>query len=183
MSKSSSQADVELVARCRTGDESAWAELVARYANLVHAITSRNRFNRDDADDVFQAVFLRLHRTIGRLREPERLAAWLVTTTRRECHRAAARLARQRVDTANLDALVEDDDWVGAWENRDLARQKLEELGSPCQELLTALFLDPTGPSYKEISEKLGMKQGSIGPTRDRCFRRFERLLGGSGPF
>ncbi len=168
--------------QCQSGDQRAWAALVERYSALVYAIASRNRFSPSDADDIFQAVFLRLHRALARLREPERLAAWLVTTARRECQRLGGR-AHRATDTVDLDSLVSDEDWVRAWEHRDLTREKLRELGSPCAELLAALFLDPSEPDYAEIADRLGMKPGSIGPTRGRCLRRLQGLLADAGIF
>jgi HAD superfamily hydrolase (TIGR01509 family) len=42
-------------------------------------------------DDVVQTVWLRLAENCGRIREPERLAAWLATTTRNEALRGVSR--------------------------------------------------------------------------------------------
>jgi DNA-directed RNA polymerase specialized sigma24 family protein len=39
------------------------------------------------------------------------------------------------------------------------------------------LFLDKNERSYEEIADELGMKIGSIGPTRARCFKRMEQVL------
>ena len=60
-------------------------------------------------------------------------------------------------------------------------RQALRRLDDGCRELLTALFLDPAGPSYEAIAARLGMPVGSIGPTRARCFRKLEALLRETG--
>ena len=57
-------ADAALVARCRTGDQEAWRELVERYSRYVHAICMRAyRLSPDDAEDVFQDVSSRPTRT------------------------------------------------------------------------------------------------------------------------
>jgi DNA-directed RNA polymerase specialized sigma24 family protein len=45
------------------------------------------------------------------------------------------------------------------------------------------MFLVPETPSYETIAERLGMKVGSIGPTRARCFEKLQRILEEMGTF
>src|SRR5262249_58403763 len=58
----------------------------------------------------------------------------------------------------------------------DLAalRAAFAELPQPCRELLSLLMSDPA-PAYAEVSARLGMAIGSIGPTRARCLDRLRR--------
>jgi DNA-directed RNA polymerase specialized sigma24 family protein len=52
--------DAELVARCRQGDEGAWAELVERFSRYVYAIAVQGfRLSEHDAEDDFQEDFAR----------------------------------------------------------------------------------------------------------------------------
>jgi DNA-directed RNA polymerase specialized sigma24 family protein len=53
-------------------------------------------------------------------------------------------------------------------------RAAFAELPQPCRELLAMLMSDPS-PAYAEISARLGMAVGSIGPTRARCLERLRR--------
>src|SRR6266702_4400100 len=54
--------DSELVARCRSGDQQAWAELVDRFSRYVYAISVQAfRLPDADAEDVFQEVFARAY--------------------------------------------------------------------------------------------------------------------------
>src|SRR5206468_12208099 len=65
-----SVADADLVARCREGDQSAWAELVNRFSRYVYAISIRvYRLQQPDAEDVFQEVFARTYESLGELRD------------------------------------------------------------------------------------------------------------------
>ena len=58
---------------------------------------------------------------------------------------------------------------------RDAAlRAAFAELPPMCHELLSMLMSDPA-PAYAEISARLGMAVGSIGPTRARCLERLRR--------
>ena len=48
----------QLVARCRNGDQEAWAALVERFSRYVYAIATQGfRLREHDAEDVFQEVF------------------------------------------------------------------------------------------------------------------------------
>src|ERR1700677_2093187 len=75
--------DAELVAACRTGDQEAWGLLVERYERLVFSVALRNGVSREEAADITQMTFMALLESIGRLRDDERLASWLMSVARR----------------------------------------------------------------------------------------------------
>src|SRR5450755_4620164 len=56
-------------------------------------------------------------------------------------------------------------------ERRQVLREALAELPQKQRELLLLLVADPP-VSYTEISKRLGIPVGSIGPTRARCLER-----------
>ena len=172
------QSDPQLIRACQQGDQSAWNDLVDRYSRLVYSIGRRYGLSESDADDVVQMVFMTVVRRLEQLRDQARLSAWLITTTHRECWR----VRRRSRDAVSLDQVGRnegepDPDLVQQFEQQQLVRQALDELGGKCQELLTALFLESGQPSYDRIAEKLGMKVGSIGPTRARCFEKLQLIL------
>jgi RNA polymerase sigma factor (sigma-70 family) len=172
---------IALVARVGDGDQEAWDELVERYAPLVWSICVRYQLSRQDIDDVGQSVWLLLVEQIGKLREPAALPGWLATTTRRECLRVLR--AGRRYDHEGLppdDQMPPDpsarmiEQEVILAERNTALRAAFAELPQPCQELLSLLMSDPP-PAYAEISARLGMAIGSIGPTRARCLSRLRR--------
>jgi RNA polymerase sigma factor (sigma-70 family) len=170
-----------LVARVGDGDQDAWNELIERYIPLVWSICARHRLSRPDIDDVGQSVWLLLIENIGKLRDPEALPGWLSTTTRRECLRVL-RIAR-RHEHADLppeeqmpvdpDAATIEQEVIVAERNAAL-RAAFAELAPSCHELLSMLITDPPVP-YADISDRLGVAVGSIGPTRARCLDRLRR--------
>ncbi len=170
--------DKELVAVCLEGNQQAWNELVARYQRLVYSIPRRYGLSTSDADDVFQNVFTIVLKRLGSLQNRESLAAWLITITARETsHLAARRRPTQELDERMEDGADLPPDQVQQWERQHIVWQALEQLGNPCRELLTALFLDPAPASYVQIAHKLKIPVGSIGPTRARCFKKLETIL------
>jgi DNA-directed RNA polymerase specialized sigma24 family protein len=69
--------DVELVIRCQLGEEAAWRQLVERWQPRLWGFIGRMVGDRTVAEDVLQTVWLRVVRSLLRLREPERWAAWV----------------------------------------------------------------------------------------------------------
>ncbi len=179
--------DAQLIAACRTGDEAAWDALVSRYERLVYTIPLRYGLTPAEADDVFQSVWLKLLERLPTLRQPERVAAWLVTTTRRACWDRRRGADHERVDTVAPESLPEErwvdelspEEIVIRYERHQAVRRAIERLEERCRRLLRYLYYDPTHPTYAEIAEKLKMPVGAIGPTRARCLQKLRRMLEG----
>jgi RNA polymerase sigma factor (sigma-70 family) len=177
------RSDESLLDACRRGDEAAWEALVARYQRLVYGIPRRAGLDADSASDVFQTVFVRLVAALETIEQPDRLRAWLVTTAKRETFRV---IRKNRAQPALLDDIAETggatpepvDEGLPAdkafeeVETRDEVRRALDSIDERCRELLGLLFFSAEPPQYAEIASRLGMPEGSIGPTRARCLRK-----------
>jgi RNA polymerase sigma factor (sigma-70 family) len=171
------QADAvaRLVGRARRGDEAAWNDLVERFLPLVSALIARARLRGPDADDVNQTVWLRLVEHLDDIREPRALAGWIATTTRNECLRVFDHSRRTvAIDpqaTSHFDGSDEGHELVDdllVLERQQALRAALSELPADRRELLRVLLVDPP-LSYREISRRLDIPVGSIGPTRARA--------------
>ena len=89
--------DSQLVARCRAGDEQAWAELVERFSRYVYAISVQAfRLPESDAEDVFQEVFARAYQHLDSLRDDAAVRPWLAQLTRRLCIDRLRAASRER---------------------------------------------------------------------------------------
>lgn len=164
----------------QSGDRAAWEELVQRFGPLVSAVARRCRLNEADVAEVCQTTWLRLVENLDRIEQPDRIGAWLATTSRRESLRIATRRANvvagdtlsQMPDTEaeTLDAGVLREEQAVA------IRAAAQKLPPRCKRLL-GLLMGHDELSYKEISEMLAMPVGSIGPTRGRCLAHLRRLL------
>jgi RNA polymerase sigma factor (sigma-70 family) len=170
-----------LVTRARNGDKQAWDELVDRYAPLIWSICRRYRLRRADADDVGQGVWLRLVDQLGSLRDPAGLPGWLATTTQRECGRVLRVSRKQEVPRPWPDAAGIPDEVTGIAESELLRaerqaalRDAFAQLPPKSRQLIALLVQDPP-MSYAEISAKLGIPVGSIGPIRARCLEKLRR--------
>jgi RNA polymerase sigma-70 factor, ECF subfamily len=88
--------DCELSRRAIGGDRQAAGEIYDRYAPLVRAIVLDATGSLGEANELVQEVFLRALGSLQQLREPDRLAAWIVGIARREGADYRRRMARQR---------------------------------------------------------------------------------------
>ena len=179
--KPSTSEVADLVRRAAEGDRLAWEALVDQYSRLIWAITRDFKLVESDAADVVQATWLRLLEHINRIDHPDRVGAWLAATARNECLRSLS--ARKKVVLSHDDALETAasaepgvDDRLLADERAQVVREALAHLPHRWQQMLELLMADPPA-SYAEISDKLGLPVGSIGPTRRRCLARLKVLL------
>jgi RNA polymerase sigma factor (sigma-70 family) len=171
----------DLVTRAKNGEQQAWDALVERYAPLIWSICRHYRLEAADAEDVGQSVWLKLVTHLDHLRDSAALPGWLATTTRRECGRVLHATGRRRASeqvliAANLPdtEIIPAEQELLVAEQQAALRDALARLPPACQQLLTLLMADPPVP-YAEISARLGIPAGSIGPNRRRCLNRLSR--------
>ncbi len=173
----------DLLTRAAKGDKRAWDALVERFVPLIWSICRRYRLGDADAEDASQNVWLHLADQLDKIREPAARPGWLATTTRRECLRVL-RTARGPLAARDmLDAEVIADDQAGTAEQELLTaerhaalREAFTALPPSGQQLVALLLEDPPVP-YAQISARLGIPVGSIGPTRRRCLDKLRRHL------
>ncbi len=69
----------ELLVRHRDGDPSAFPKLVARYRAPVYSYLVRCGVRESDRDDVFQDIFIKVHRAAAQFQSARPLHPWLFT--------------------------------------------------------------------------------------------------------
>ena len=182
------ESDEALLVRCRNGDGDAWQSLVNRYQRLIYAVPRRAGLDEHAAADVFQSVFAELIGQIGRIRQPDRLQAWLVTTARRKTLKAISSRAGVSLDDESGSSLVETlvhpdplpDEVLLELERQQALRLAIAALDDRCRHLLEGLYCADEPATYDSLSGLLGIPVGSIGPTRARCLDKLRRLMADS---
>ena len=168
---------------CLKGNSQAWEALLIRYQRLIYSIPLRYGLTKHEADDIFQNVSLALLENLDRLHDHQRLGAWLVTTTRRECWRSHRKrqtispsLGDERLEERIPSNLHTEEDFL-ALERQSIVRAAVDQLGGRCKALLDLLFYAEPRPSYADIAQKIKIPEGSIGPTRARCLEKMVKIL------
>jgi RNA polymerase sigma factor (sigma-70 family) len=170
-----------LVAAAAAGESGAWDALVDKFAPTVWAVARGHRLSAVDAADVSQTTWLRLVENLHRIRQPERVGAWLAVTARRESLRVLRVGSRQTATGHDFDVLPDPvpapppDRGVATQEWGLMVSGLVEQLPVRSQVLLRLLSAD-SPLSYRDISEALDMPIGSIGPTRARALEQLRRL-------
>lgn len=183
----------DLVCRAAQGEQGAWHAIVDEYSSLVWSVARGYRLSEAQTADAVQTTWLRLVEHLAEIRQPDRLAGWLRTTTQRVCL-AMARASRREQPTddserhpaatlADRCGLV-DDGWPETCavrrDQQILVRRAVATLPERHRQLLGLLVSSPPA-SYEEISVGLGIPVGSIGPTRARILARLRTALETAG--
>jgi RNA polymerase sigma-70 factor, ECF subfamily len=171
----------ELIARCRKGDEAAFRELVDQFKGLVFALISRSVANRNQAEDLAQEVFLRVHRGLPYFRGESKLTTWIYRIT-------VNLLSQQRPDLANqsLDDVTPgeerprlqpgaSDPAFGDMMLRDRLDKAILQLPVPYQVLVNGHYLK--GMRYEDLAEALNLPMGTVKTHLYRAKRRLRQLL------
>lgn len=183
--------DDALVEQCRAGHQGAWSTLVRRFQRLVYTVPRRARLPDELAADVFQTTFQRLFEHLDRLDDASRVRAWLVTTAKRETLRVLAE--RQRLvglddgddDAEEGTAAIErvpdpaplQDEQLAELQELDRVRAAVDRLDPRARQFVELVFLQDEPLPYAELARRLGIPEGSIGPTRARCLAKLRKLL------
>jgi RNA polymerase sigma factor (sigma-70 family) len=183
--------DDELLQRCRAGQAAAWSTLVRRYQRLIYTVALRAGLDEGLAADVFQTTFARLFENLDRIQDSSRVRAWLVTTAKRESLLLVDQRRRRAEQAWNADDMDPDDDPVdqlpdpaplaedqlAELQDHDRLRRAVDRLDPRSRQFVELAFLQDEPLSYGELAARLGIAEGSIGPTRVRCLDKLRRLI------
>ncbi len=183
MTRPSDAEIAQLVKRCRAGDEAAWSQLVRRITPVILSICKTMKLSREESFDVFGQVIYLLLVNLDKLRSPDKLLAYVGTTTRREIYSVNRRekLFEYIVDTElrlKTDSVYPGPDKTYEQsKRRETLSRAMFKLPQRDYQLLRILFFDSRKPDYEAASDLLGMPVGSVGPTRARILAKLKRIL------
>jgi RNA polymerase sigma-70 factor, ECF subfamily len=189
-----SEAEAELIARCRQGEAAAWDELFDQH----YAATGRfvfqlgHDFAREDVEEICQEVFLSVVRSLDSFRGGSQFQTWLFRVAANK-----ARDYRQRLHAAKRgggqtpvslqaedpetgltldppgDAPAPDATLMNA-EQLTLVHQALDQLGEPCREIIELRYFGDL--SYDEISLSLSLNPKTVSSRLSKCLDRLEGI-------
>lgn len=162
-----------LVQRILAGDESGFEQLVKEHSSKVMGLAWRLVGNREEAEDLAQEAFLRLHRALPDFRGESKISTWLYRTTTRLAidflrrERLKRKLFFFRADNDAPDPI----DLAGdlrehpgrkaqSREAMALLRRSLNQL-SPRQRVIFTLR-HYEGLPLKDIADHLGLETGTV---------------------
>jgi RNA polymerase sigma-70 factor (ECF subfamily) len=150
----------ELVARTRGGDEGAFAALVDRYRPIVFRWAIGLSGDGDEAEDITQEVFVRVHRKLWSFRGDGPFDAWLYRITRRVVLRMRP-TDPPPTDRVASDLYVTD---PGARVDRERAVELIQAIAAtlPMRQREVFILCDIEGRTPAEVAGILNMKDVSV---------------------
>ncbi len=177
--------DEKIVERCLQGDDAAWETVVNQYAKRIYNLTYRYTCRRDEAEDLTQEIFIRVYQNLKSFRsESGSFQSWLMRVGRnlvidhyRRTRRFQQSAGTEEMETMNLrDETLPDPQRVA--EQTEAAAFLRGGLQALSPELKEAIILrDLEGMAYLEISELLGIPEGTVKSRINRARLELAKLL------
>jgi len=184
-----SDSDIDLLERCRRGDEAAWRDLVSRHTRKVFALAYRFTGRADEAEDLTQEIFVKLYQGLDRYEgSVGSFPAWLMAVARNHAIDSYRRRREEHLRRVDEPALLEvtpaaEDGPFKTLEREERARLVHRGLRSLPAELREPLILfDLQGVPYGEVARTLGVPLGTVKSRINRGrLELAKRILGRSG--
>lgn len=81
LTPSPTTADQDLLARLKSGDDRALADLAAAYSSKIYQLAFRYLRNKEDAEEITQDVLFKVYRKVGAFRGDAQLSSWIYRIT------------------------------------------------------------------------------------------------------
>jgi len=164
----------ELVGRCQRGEDSAFAELVDRYKNLVYAMIYRMMTDRTQVEDLAQDVFLKVHRGLPYFRGEARLSTWIYRIVANVCVQARSN-RRPMTSSTDVAEPASSDGAFADLELRDRIEKAMAKLPDNYRFLIAAHYLK--GVQYEALAESLNIPLGTVKTHLFRAKRQLRELM------
>jgi RNA polymerase sigma-70 factor, ECF subfamily len=163
----------QLMVRYQQADEMATRSLVEQLSPQLYRFFAAQLGNPDDASDMLQDAWLRIHRVRHTYRRGEPLLPWIYAIAR--CVRVDSYRRRRRVAAREIGVEVLPERPVASGEPTDSPSfdQLIADLPPSQREVLTLLKVN--GLSLEEVARATS---SSVGSVKQKVHRAYERLRG-----
>lgn len=183
--KSEAPSDEVLMEKYQSGDEGAFQEIYRRYSHRVLGYLTTKTRNRPAAEDLHQAVWMKLHRARDQYEAHLPFTPWLFTICRNAAIDAARTLAADM--EISVDPL-EIEERAPVVTEPDAPAANLEDLGlsavlgsMPAQQREALELRYTSEATFEEIAQRLGSTPSNARQLVSRGVRRLRRAVGVKG--
>jgi RNA polymerase sigma-70 factor, ECF subfamily len=185
--------DLTLVRRARSGDQRAFGLLVERYQKKVYAVALGMVKDPEEALDVSQEAFVKVHRYLDRSKGDSSFYTWLYRITTNTCIDVLRRRGVNSSDSVEYDDTVQMDlseaslGLLSSQVDTSPARSALRrELGEKLEEALAQLpekhraillLRELEGMSYEDLARTLEIPKGTVMSRLFHARSKVQRLL------
>jgi RNA polymerase sigma-70 factor, ECF subfamily len=157
----------EIIRECLEGRQGAWETLMNTYAKRVFNMAYQFCGNREEAEDLTQDIFLKLHHALSKFDFQKNFTAWLLTLSKNYLIDEYRRTKWERTQRDEFDERVLAQSTLSGPED-NLARKETQAiiwdgLNRLSSEMRMAVILrDLQGRSYEEMAEILDLPLGTV---------------------
>jgi len=177
----STTADQDLLARLKSGDERALADLADAYSSKIYQLAFRYLRNKEDAEEITQDVLFKVYRKVDTFRGDAQLSSWIyrITFNAAMSRLRTARYQRAQAEDRRVAAAADDEglnapartvdvaDWSDMADERILRTQLRQRvfraiLALPAIYRAPVMLRDIQGMSTEEASAMLRVKDQTL---------------------
>lgn len=182
MAMGSDATDEELMLAYVEGDRAAFRLLFERFGPRIHRMVRRHLPSDDDARDLVQQTFLKLHGARHDFRVDAALRPWLLTIAMnllRERWRAAKHRRSVPVDDVELASDARTSEPLETRLRRERVVAAVASLPESQREVIELHWFQEL--PFAEIAEIVGASEGAVRVRAHRGYERLKQSLGGEG--
>ena len=189
-----SDAEADLLARCRRGEAGAWDDLFDQHYAAAGRFVFQlgHDFSREDVEEICQEVFLSVIRNLDSFHGGSQFQTWLfrIAANKARDYRERRNAAKRGGGQTPLSLQAEDpesgltldppgtapepDAMLMNAEQVALVHQALDQLGEPCREIIELRYFGDL--SYDEISRSLDLNPKTVSSRLSKCLDRLEEI-------
>jgi RNA polymerase sigma-70 factor (ECF subfamily) len=189
-----SDAEADLLARCRCGEAGAWDDLFDRHYAAAGRFVFQlgHDFSREDVEEICQEVFLSVIRNLDSFHGGSQFQTWLfrIAANKARDYRERRNAAKRGGGQPPLSLQAEDpesgltldppgtepapDAMLMNAEQVALVHRALDQLGEPCREVIQLRYFGDL--SYDEISRSLNLNPKTVSSRLSKCLDRLEEI-------
>lgn len=154
----------ELVERIRSGDESAFQQVVRFWQDRVYNYALRYSNDQFFAKEVVQKTFIQLYEKIDQLKDPSKLQSWLYRIASNHCYSEGR--SRSRRSVVNINKIAQPP--AGDTPARKYERQEMKSvvketlLMIPGEQRQVIIMKEFEGMKFREIAETLQISENTV---------------------
>jgi RNA polymerase sigma-70 factor (ECF subfamily) len=155
--------DVLLIEKCKKGDMQAYEKLVKKYMKKAYNVALYYTKNPTDAWDISQQGFVNAWKGIKRFNTNSPFFPWLYAIIKNEAlsrYKREKKENKKREKTLPLKTINSPEEYLEKKEKIQTLKEALSKLDEEKQEIIYLRHY--ADMSYKEISETLGLPEGTI---------------------
>ncbi len=182
--------DAILVDKAKSGDSSAFGELVEKYSNFVYRTVFFDVGNPQDAQDISQEVFIKAYKALSGFRYDSEFSTWIFRIAKNTVFDFLRKKTKNK--TISVTDMTGDDERKDfdipdpnekndpekcaiSNETRRIVNECIKELSEEHREVI--ILRDIEGMSYAEISDILSLEEGTVKSRLSRARNALKKKL------